>query len=168
VSAAVTNSVLAPRSVSIDFRHRAWTIVRVALGLLLLAAAAGKLHGIRVSSLGEIGWFSQPLIQVSLSAWEITLAIWLLSGRMPHHARSAAVLTFVVFASISLWMAIIGVSNCGCLGSIPAHPWTIFLVDLVVVFALLVARVKCEPFSLELLHCHSPFHHMKAATSKLK
>ena len=40
------------------------TIVRVLLGVLLLATAGLKLYGLSASSVPRVGWFAQPWVQL--------------------------------------------------------------------------------------------------------
>ena len=47
------------------FRQRAWTAVRIALGLLMLTAAGLKLAGRGVSAVPQVGWFATPTIQIA-------------------------------------------------------------------------------------------------------
>ncbi len=114
-------------------------IIRVILGLLLLAAAL-KLHGLNVSALPRVGLWSQPWVQSTAAVCEFLLGSWLLSGAAPHAARWAALATFALFAAVSGYLGVIGVASCGCFGVIRAHPWHAFAVDIVAIVLLLLAR----------------------------
>jgi hypothetical protein len=102
---------------------------RLLAGVVLLTAAAAKLYGIHVSSVSAVGWLSQPAVQLAVSAWEVALGLWLVSGRSPRGAVRAAIGTFGAFAAVSLWLGLTGVAQCGCLGAIPANPWGVFALD---------------------------------------
>ncbi|MFO0811472.1 MAG: hypothetical protein U0746_22820 [Gemmataceae bacterium] len=113
-------------------------------GAMLLTAAVAKLYGVHVSAVSEVGWLSQPSVQLGGSLWETVLGLWLISGRSPRGAVRVAMWTFGAFAAISLWLGLSGVSKCGCLGAIPANPWGVFLLDSCLL-ALLFANSKLYP-----------------------
>lgn len=115
-------------------------IVRVGLGLLLLATAGLKLYGLGVSSVPRVGWFSQPWVQLLAAEWELVLGGWLLSGARPRLSWLAALATFVSFAGVSGYLGWVGVASCGCLGAIKANPWWAFGVDVAAVALLAWAR----------------------------
>jgi hypothetical protein len=149
VSATVTNPVPAQRSAaqrsaawswSNDLRPRAWTVVRVALGLLLVTAAALKLYGLNVTAIPRAGWFATPQVQVIAAEWELILGFWLLSGVYRFAAWFFALLTFTTFAVISAYFGFIGIASCGCFGVIRTSPWTVFAIDLAAIVTLLVFR----------------------------
>lgn len=120
------------------------TIVRTGLGLLLLATAALKLYGLSASPVPQIGWFSQPRVQLLAAEWELVLGAWLLSGIAPRASWAAAVGTFVAFAGVSGYLGWQGVASCGCLGAVPASPWWVFGIDAAAVAALAVSRPKVD------------------------
>src|SRR2546430_18504 len=103
--------------------------VRAVAGVVLLTAATAKLYGLHVSGVSEVGWLSQPSVQWSVSAWEVALGLWLVSGFSPHNAGRVATWTFAAFAAVSFWLGLNGVAQCGCLGAIPANPWGVFVLD---------------------------------------
>jgi hypothetical protein len=115
---------------------RAWTVVRVALGLLLVTAAALKLSGLNVTAIPRAGWFATPQVQVIAAEWELILGFWLLSGAYQVASAIAALVTFSLFAIISGYFGFIGVSHCGCFGSLRTSPWLVFVLDLVAVTAI--------------------------------
>jgi hypothetical protein len=122
------------------FRDRAWTIIRLALGVLLLTAAGLKLAGQNVSAVPQVGWYATPTVQIVAAEWEIVLGVWLLSGRYRIGSWLAALSTFLTFASISGYLGWIGVASCGCFGSIQASPWHAFGVDAVASLVLALFR----------------------------
>jgi hypothetical protein len=121
-----------------------FTVVRIALGSLLLAAAGLKLYGLSVSAIPRVGWFSQPWVQLFAVEWEAMLGMWLLSGSYPRSAWLASLGTFAVFAAVSSYLGWIGVASCGCFGVIQASPWWAFGIDV----AALTALVVCRPNTL--------------------
>jgi len=119
---------------------RRFTIARLVLGGLLLAAASLKLYGLSVSAVPRVGWFAQPWVQLAAVEWELVLGLWLLSGAYPIGSWLAAVATFLAFAGVSGYLGWVGVASCGCFGTIHASPWHAFAVDLVALFVLLGTR----------------------------
>jgi hypothetical protein len=119
-------------------------IVRVGLGLLLLATAGLKLYGLGFSSVPQVGWFSHPWVQLLAAEWELVLGGWLLSGVRPRLSWLAALVTFVGFAGVSGYLGWVGVASCGCLGVIKANPWWTFGVDVAAVLLLAVSRPVAE------------------------
>jgi hypothetical protein len=115
-------------------------IVRVGLGVLLLAAAGLKLYGLGVSSVPRVGWFSQPWVQLLAAEWELVLAGWLLSGARPRLSWLAALATFVCFVCVSGYLGWVGVASCGCFGAVQANPWWAFGIDAAAVALLAVSR----------------------------
>ncbi len=98
------------------------TIARFSCAAVLLTAAAlkayqfatdpalGVLHGAR--------WLSVGLVQ-----YEVALALWLLSGIWPTRLRNVALLTFVGFASVSVYLGFTSAASCGCFGRVHVNPW---------------------------------------------
>jgi hypothetical protein len=120
-----------------ELRSRAFVVIRVFLGLLLLAAAGFKIHGWIVSTIPPVGWFSAPSVQSVTVGWEILLSLWLLSGVVPVGSWLAAIATFVMLAGVSGYLGWIGQATCDCFGAIQASPWHAFAVDLAALLMLL-------------------------------
>ena len=119
-------------------------IVRVSVGVLLLATAALKLYGLSVSAVPQVGWFSQPQVQLIAAEWELVLGAWLLSGIGGRASWVAALVTFAAFAGVSGYLGWQGVALCGCFGIIQANPWWAFGVDAAILAALAVSRPMAE------------------------
>jgi hypothetical protein len=117
-----------------------FAIVRIVLGVLLLATAGLKLYGLSVTSVPPVGWFSQPWVQLAVVEWELVLGIWLLSGVYQRLCWLATILTFATFAGVSGYLAWRGVTSCGCFGVIQASPWWAFGLDIAIVTTLIVIR----------------------------
>lgn len=120
-------------------------IVRVGLGVLLLAAAGLKLYGLSVSAVPRVGWFAQPWIHLATAEWELVLGAWLLSGIYPRLSWLAALVTFLAFAGVSGYLGWIGVASCGCFGTIQANPWWAFGVDGLALCALATSPPERRP-----------------------
>src|SRR5437764_8430171 len=123
--------MLSPQPIRRSIRTRAWTFVRLALGVLLLITAGLKLAGQDVSAVPQVGWYATPTVQMAAAEWEIVLGVWLLSGRYRIGAWLVSAATFLTFAGISCYLGMIGVASCGCFGAIKASPWYVLGVDLV-------------------------------------
>lgn len=119
------------------WNSRAFVVIRLFLGGLLLSAAALKIYGWSVSTIPPVGWFSAPTVQAIAVGWEILLSVWLLSGIVPLGSWLFAIVTFVLLAGISGYLGWIGQADCGCFGTIKASPWHAFAVDLVALLMLL-------------------------------
>jgi hypothetical protein len=120
-----------------ELRSSAFVVIRVFLGLLLLAAAGLKIYGWSVSTVPPVGWFSTPSVQAVAVGWEIFLSIWLLSGFALIGSWSAAIITFVSLAGVSGYLGWIGQATCDCFGVIQASPWLAFAVDLAALMMLI-------------------------------
>src|SRR5437764_9267668 len=115
--------MLSPQPIRRSIRTRAWTFVRLALGVLLLITAGLKLAGQNVSAVPQVGWYATPMVQMAAAEWEIVLGVWLLSGRYRVGSWLTSLMTFVTFAGISGHLGYGGVASCGCFGAINASPW---------------------------------------------
>lgn len=116
-------------------------LLRIAVGLILLIAAALKGHGLMQGSLAEDSFVASPHLQIVAIEVELLLGLWLLSGRRLRAAWAAAVGFFAIMACVSLYLALDGQQSCGCAGSaVTISPWLTFTLDTVVTAALLVWR----------------------------
>jgi len=127
-----------------ELRSRAFAVIRVVLGILLLAAAALKIYGWSVSAVPPVGWFSTPSVQAIAIGWEILLGLWLLSGVALVGSWLAAIATFVLLAGISGYLGWIGQATCRCFGTIKASPWHAFGVDVSALVLLAVGQPKWQ------------------------
>jgi hypothetical protein len=123
-----------------ELRSRAFTAIRVFLGLLLLSAAGLKIYGWSVSTVPPVGWFSAPNVQAAAIGWEILLGTWLLCGIAVFGSWLAAIGTFTLLAGISGYLGWIGQATCGCFGTIKASPWYAFAVDVAALTSLVVGK----------------------------
>ena len=126
---------------------RCSAIIRVTLGILLLAAAGLKLYGLGVSAMPAVGWFAQSWVQLAAAEWELVLGLWLISGAYPKASWFAALGTFLTFAGVSAYLGFSGAASCGCLGAIQTSPWWAFSVDVLALVLLAVSRPKHQPGS---------------------
>lgn len=106
------------------------------VGLLLLTAAALKIHGLAVAPVSAIGFFSESWVQVAIVHLELLLGLWFLSVKALVMAWITAIFLFAGFATVSFYQAAIGVASCGCFGAIQLNPEIAFLFDLGIVGVL--------------------------------
>jgi hypothetical protein len=110
------------------------------LGLLLLAAATLKLHGLAIEPIRPTGWFSQPGVQFTLVLLESLLGLWFLAGVQVRQAWLVAVGLFTLFGLVSCRQGWVGETSCGCFGRLSVSPWHAFGLDVLILAALLIAR----------------------------
>ncbi len=134
---AVANPVSFPNA---RFRWLETPFVRIAIGSLLLVAAAFKAHALWTDSAQPIPLFASLRVQVAVIEIEFVLGLWLLSGYYFRAASWVALIFFVVLACVSGYLGLSGESSCGCLGRIKLNPWLMFVVDLGAIAALACAR----------------------------
>jgi Protein of unknown function (DUF1573) len=124
-------------------------ILRI-LGTLLLTAAALKAWGLGVDPVARTGVFSSAGFQLLVMGFEISLGLWLVSGKSPAGAWMVAVLTFTLFAGVTFYQGWIGLASCGCAGRIiTINPWLAFAVDMAALPALMLGRPDLQPLWVE-------------------
>ena len=104
-------------------------LVRGVLGLLLLSAAGLKAHAFWSETAQPIMLLSSPRAQVAIIETEALLGLWLMTGLYVRAARWIALSFFGVLASVSLYLAFLGESSCGCFGRVQVNPWFSFAID---------------------------------------
>jgi len=107
---------------------------------VLLAAAGLKAHQLMTQPTPEQDllssrWFLIPWIEV-----ELALGLWLLTGLARRAAWGAAIACFGGFLLVTLYKALAGEASCGCFGVIEVNPWITFVLDLVILAALILFR----------------------------
>ncbi len=120
-------------------------VIRCSVAVLLLTAAYLKIRGYGDSSLDLNGaWYSNPFLEAVAIQWELLLGLWLISGQFQVGSRIAALATFTLFASRSLYLGSIGEVSCDCFGSIKTSPWFAFCLDVVALTTLVVLRPQAS------------------------
>ena len=117
-------------------------VLRVALGLFLLSAAGLKIHGLLFGPSSHESILALPRIQVATIEVELLLGGWLLSGWRMRAAWAAVLVFFGILASASLYLALVGQTNCGCFGRVAVNPWITLAIDVAALAALLLCRPK--------------------------
>jgi hypothetical protein len=113
---------------------------RLALGLLLLTAAALKGHQLAAAPVPETGLLTSRWFLIGVVEFELFFGLWLLSGLYPKWTWRAALACFSGFACVTLYKALSGESTCGCFGRVPVNPWYTFVLDCAAVAALFAFR----------------------------
>ena len=103
------------------------------LAMLLLFAAIAK---------GYAGWQDHTLTAIRWAqiGVEVGLGIWVGSGIKVGAAWQTSVVTFSLFAGVTLYEVFRQAPSCGCFGHASLPPTTMFLLDLGIVAALTIAR----------------------------
>lgn len=131
--------------------------VRIALGLLLLVAAA--LKGYQLATEPVLAphvdgpWWATGLTALLASRWlllgavefELFFGLWLLAGLYPRQTRALAIGCFALFAAVSLFKALSGAASCGCFGKVAVSPWLTLALDIFAAVVLLLVRFRAEP-----------------------
>ena len=115
-------------------------MVRVVLGLLLLAAAGLKLHELLTAPAAEQGPFASRWFRAAQVEVELLLGLWLLSGLFPRAAWGAALACFTGFGAVAAYLAFTGAESCGCFGRLLVDPMWTFALDAAAVAALVLCR----------------------------
>jgi hypothetical protein len=98
--------------------HLNYALISKALAMLLLLAAALKVHGLSEGPVAKSGIFSTPEVQLAVVEFEVIFAFWLFSGSHPVGSWLTACLVFGCFALVSAAHGIMGQTSCGCFGRI--------------------------------------------------
>jgi hypothetical protein len=120
-------------------------VVRIVLGLLLLATAGLKIHGLYTDPYSQESILLSPRMIVAVIELEVLLGLWLLSGFAVRAARVAALVFFALGAAGSLYLAIEGQASCGCFGRVEVSPWTAVTLDLLAVAVLFTFKPSLLP-----------------------
>ncbi len=109
--------------------------LRLIGGLIQFAAVMRGVQALG-SPTSAPGLLSLPSIPAVTIAWEIFLGLWLISGALPKAARRIAIGCFSVFACYTLYEALAGKADCGCLGQVKVNPWFTVVLDVSIALAL--------------------------------
>lgn len=118
----------------------AYTILRQALGVLLLFAAAMKALDIPSATPLAHDGLSNPYVLIAEVQFEAILGLWLLSNLYARVCWLISLLCFAVFAVVSAHKAIRGDPSCGCFGRFSVNPWHTAAIDTIAVAAILLLR----------------------------
>jgi hypothetical protein len=110
------------------------------VAVVLFAAALLKGYEAASIELDEHTILRTRWFVVALVMFELALGLWLLAGLHEPWSRLFALFTFVVFSEGALYLLVIGVKTCGCLGRLSPPPWLALMLDLVMIALLFVWR----------------------------
>lgn len=131
-------------------RVAAYDLVRIALGVVLLTAAAFKGHQLATSPTAEVGILTSRWFLIGIVECELALGVWLISGLYGRAARYVSIATFTLFGAVSLFRALRGDTSCGCFGGMTVSPWLTALADSAAVFILVSLKPHAHPALLAL------------------
>ncbi|MGA1979770.1 MAG: MauE/DoxX family redox-associated membrane protein [Sedimentisphaerales bacterium] len=118
-------------------------IITVVAGLVLIVAAALKIHQLLTEPIISKGFLESWeffLIQIPL---ELGLGIWLVCGLFRKAAWMVAVLAFGLFIAVTLQKGLIGAESCGCFGRVKVNPWiTLSAIDIPLFLGLVIFRPR--------------------------
>lgn len=144
------SSAGAPRR---PWKARAYDLLRIILGVLLLTAAALKGFAIATRPVIQTGLLTSRPFLIILVESEFLLGAILLFGIFRAASRIVAILMFVSFACVTGYRVWRGDASCSCFGTAMIDPRYTLVLDLAAVIALLVFG-PC-PSELESPHKHT-------------
>ena len=130
-----TTDVVPPRR-----RRPGFAVVRVTLGLILLAAAGLKAHQLATEPVLSIDIFSYRWSLAVQVQFELVLGLWLLGGMHRRLLWLVSTVCFALFALVSLYKALAGQASCGCFGTVHVSPWYTLALDVAATGALILFR----------------------------
>lgn len=117
-----------------------WSVLRIVIGFVILAAAAMKAHQLAtIPTLGE-GLLHAHWFNILVVEFELFFGIWLLVGLMPKVTWLVTIGCFAAFAGVSFYKAVTGEASCGCWGVVEVPPWIMVAFDFGVLGSLLIFR----------------------------
>ena len=117
-----------------------FTIVRLALGGLLLVAAALKAHQLATAPVAETGLLTSRWFLITVVESELAIGLWFLGGWHPRAIRVVGIACFALFGGLALYKALQGAESCGCFGRVAFSPWWTAVIDLAAALALIFSR----------------------------
>ena len=115
-----------------------WRLVHVGLATALLAAGALKTWELArgLTTLDQL-WFGRRTLTFFV-LFELAFAVWLLANICPRLNRIAALIVFLGFFELNVYLAASGATSCPCLGGIHINPWVMAVFDALVVVILVL------------------------------
>jgi hypothetical protein len=130
-----TSTVPPKRTSSVGF-----DVVRIALAVVLLAAAALKGYQLATEPVANKDLFSYRWSLALQTEFELFLGLWLLSGLCRRFLWLVALACFLFFCGVTLYKALSGEVSCGCFGQVSVNPWYTLILDVGCAVALAVFR----------------------------
>ena len=123
-----------------------FTALRIALGMLLVAAAALKGHELATVPFPHHRLFSARWMLIVLVDAELVFGLWLFWGFRPVFTRWVGLWWFGLLCVASGLAVLSGSKNCGCFGRLSIDPMYSLLLD-TFAFAALWSCRPCRPVS---------------------
>lgn len=129
-------------------RIKPWALggLRTLLAAVLLVAGVLKAHELLLQPADPPAPASQILMAVVVM-FEITLAVWLVTGIGSTYACGVALVTFTAFSAVAASSIVANEPSCGCFGRTHINPWFAFLFDTSAVACLIVSGPSITPRS---------------------
>jgi hypothetical protein len=99
-----------------------YDVVRIALGILLLTAAALKGHQLATEPVAETSLLTSRWFLITVVEFELFFGLWLLANLASRWTHRGALACFAVFTAVSLYKALSGDASCGCFGRVEVNP----------------------------------------------
>ncbi|MCY2954569.1 MAG: hypothetical protein NTU53_21785 [Planctomycetota bacterium] len=115
-------------------------VVRVALGALLLIAAAFKAHELMSGPVPGNGLFARRPFLIAAVEFEVLLGLCLLCGLWPKAVWGVTLLCFAAFSCITLYKLLSGQNSCGCFGRLTVNPRYTLMLDVAALLTLALFR----------------------------
>src|SRR5260370_32568254 len=118
----------------------AYALVAMALGAVLLSAAALKAWSLRDGENPLLAPWNSRALPILLVLLELAWGLWLLTGLFARWTRLATLALFALFFEVSLYQVLSAAPTCDCLGAVSASPWFTLVFDAVAISALPVLQ----------------------------
>lgn len=138
------------------WRPSGYDLVRLALAVVLLAAAALKGYQLATEPAFGTSLLESRWVLIILVECELLFGLWLVGNFHPRETRWLAVTCFTAFAVVSCYRGLVGAASCGCFGRLHVNPWITLSLDVAAVLSLvhfvppLRADVDAGRYSLRL------------------
>jgi len=117
--------------------------MRVCISVVLLLSATSKVYsGPDIYSDASSFLRLNPVLFAVLIPFEYVLAILLLLNVLPKITLPVASLFFSLLTAISAWLVASGAHSCPCFGYLSPPPWVVLGLDLLMLLALSLVRVR--------------------------
>ena len=116
---------------------RGYQVVRLAVALVLLTAAALKGYDLATGPVAGSGLFDSHWVLIGVVEMELFLSFWLVGNVWPRMTWAAVLACFTAFTCVSFYKALSGYASCGCFGRVSVNPWYTTTLDLAIILSLL-------------------------------
>ena len=124
-------------AVAVAKPDRGYQVVRLAIALVLLTAAALKGYDLATGPVAGSGLLDSRWVLVGVVEMELFLSFWLVGNVWPKTTWAAVLACFTAFSCVTLYKALSGYASCGCFGRVSVNPWYTTTLDLAIILSLL-------------------------------